>query len=86
MLAETAKPTSLFSWVPMQEPRYWQWGDWSIANFNECVYFMSTIGCTPEAPVPWLVVEVIGNSNGWFRFVENRVPVGQVRLHNMSIC
>jgi len=78
VLAETAKPTSMFSWVPMPEARYWQWGDWSIVNLNEVIYFMSTIGCTPEAPIPWLVVEVVGNSNGWFRFTEKRVPTGQM--------
>lgn len=76
LLNATASPMSLFSWVPMQQPRWWQWGGWSLCNMNECLYIMSTIGCTEESPIPWLVVEVVANSNGWFRFAEQRVPVG----------
>jgi len=75
------KPMSLFSWVPMTEPRWFQWGDWSICNLNEVLYLMSTIGCTPESPIPWLVIEIVANSNGWFRFAEKRIPVG----HHVSI-
>lgn len=76
-----AKSMSLFSWVPMREPRWWQWGDWSICNFNEVLYLMSTIGTTVDSPIPWLVVEIVANSNGWFRFVEKRVPVA----HHVNI-
>jgi len=71
-----AMRSSLFSWVPMEQPRWWQWGDWSLCNLNEVLYIMSTIGCSAEDPVPWLVIEIVANSNGWFRFAEKRVPVG----------
>jgi len=74
LLVEEAAGTSLFSWTPMDQPRWWQWGSWSLCNCNEVLYIMSTLGTTPESPFPWLTVEVVANSNGWFRFTEKRVP------------
>lgn len=77
LLTQTASSLSLFSWTPMQQPRRWQWGSWELCNLNECLYISSTIGVSRDAPFPWLVIEIVANSNGWFRFSEERVVLGQ---------